>query len=99
MEVTVFAGCTTRGSKPITEDPHHAPPITIHELREISNNRNTEQLSHTHYNIHWKKVIFTKSSIMITLPILFRPRLIMAHREWDLDCKVYVGGLSEDANK
>jgi len=23
----------------------------------------------------------------------------MAHREWDLDCKVYVGGLSEDANK
>ena len=23
----------------------------------------------------------------------------MAHREWDLDCKVYIGGLSEDANK
>ena len=23
----------------------------------------------------------------------------MAHREWDLDCKVYIGGLHEDANK
>ena len=22
-----------------------------------------------------------------------------SHREWDLDCKVYIGGLSEDANK
>ena len=21
------------------------------------------------------------------------------HREWDIDCKVYIGGLSEDTNK
>ena len=29
-----------------------------------------------------------------------RQDTIMApHREWDIDCKVYIGGLSEDTNK